>query len=35
MLADRPTEAGQPKRKLVAEWLRQNLQSGGLIVRSN
>jgi AAA domain len=28
MLADRPTGAGQPKRKFVAEWLRQNLQNG-------
>ncbi len=28
MLATRPTGAGQPKRKFVAEWLRQNLQNG-------
>jgi AAA domain len=28
LLADRPIGAGLPKRKLVAEWLRQNLQDG-------
>ena len=28
MLTDRPTGAGQPKRKFAAEWLRQSLQAG-------
>jgi hypothetical protein len=28
MLTDRPTGAGQPKRKFAAEWLRQSLQDG-------
>jgi putative DNA primase/helicase len=28
MLTDRPTGAGEPKRKFAAEWLRQSLQDG-------
>src|ERR1700722_8880733 len=28
LLADRPIAAGLPRRKLVAEWLRQNLLEG-------